>query len=112
MKKDIKQNEIWGSSLRIFPWDKKGSITEVESLISNTLLEWYKEKHRSPSLKELQLLNSLEKNSCPYCGSAQFIKKGFYKNGLQRYSCKDGGADKFLDLACYFKLIPDFACTP
>ena len=23
-----------------------------------------------------------------------------------------GGADKFLDLACYFKLIPDFACTP
>lgn len=89
MKKDIKQNEIWGSSLRIFPWDKKDSITEVESLISHTLLEWYKEKQRSSSLKELQLLNSLEKNSCLYCGSAQFIKKGFYKNGLQRYSCKD-----------------------
>ena len=75
MKKDIKQNEIWGSSLRIFPWDKKDSITEVESLISNTLLEWYKKKHRSSSLKELQLLNSLEKTHAPYCGSAQFIKK-------------------------------------
>ena len=79
MKKDIKQNEIWGSSLRIFPWDKKDSITEVESLISHTLLEWYKEKQRSSSLKELQLLNSLEKNSCPYCGSAQFIKKDSIK---------------------------------
>ena len=79
----------WGSSLRRMPWDQKGEEpTLTERLISSTVGEWYLAKHRKASEEETALINSLNPEACPYCESSDYIRKGFYKNGIQRYQCK------------------------
>lgn len=93
MKKQNKSKKAssWGSSLRMLPWDKHADKTQSQLLISNTIQEWYAAKHRISSEDEISLLNALPKESCPYCGSINIIKNGFYKTRLQRYKCIDCG---------------------
>jgi len=48
---------------------------------------------RHPKLNETgeaEMVNSFVPMCCPYCGSEQFIKRGFTANGIQRYSCSCG----------------------
>lgn len=87
MKKKSDDSSYWGKSLRALPWDKKEK-THSQTLISSTVHEWYDAKHRETSFEEIELINSIIINSCPYCGSARFIKAGH--NGLlQRYKCSE-----------------------
>lgn len=39
--------------------------------------------------EEVKYLNSLEVDSCPYCGSKRISKNGFRSNGIQRYVCRE-----------------------
>lgn len=85
------QRSSWGTSLRQLPWDQNEEITNSQLLISNTIDEWYNAKHRYSSKEEIKLINSFRKTTCPYCLSDTIVKNGFYKNGMQRYSCKKCG---------------------
>lgn len=91
MKKnnDRKHASPWGSSLKYLPWDNENEKTEVQQLISNTIQEWYYAKHRLTSDEEIQLINSVNKRTCPYCNSKKIVKHGLYKNKVQRYHCKE-----------------------
>jgi hypothetical protein len=74
-KTDVRE---WGHSLRHMPWDNRSFQTDTEKLISSTVEEWYVAKHREASSEEISLINSLDIYACPHCGSASFIRKGFY----------------------------------
>ena len=82
------EDKHWGSSLCCFPWNKNQELTKVEEILNETLVSWYKEKHKEPSAKEIELINSLNKTKCPYCSNSSIRKCGFYGKGIQRYQCR------------------------
>ena len=58
-------------------------------LISATVHEWYDAKHKSSSVEEVMLINSVEITFCRCCGSVKIISYGKYRNGIKRYFCND-----------------------
>lgn len=90
MKKKSKSEKTssWGSSLRMLPWDNNSQINKSQKLISSTIHEWYDAKHRNTSKEEIDLINNIKRTNCPYCGSKEIVKNGFYKNEIQRFLCK------------------------
>ena len=89
MSKQSDSSHYWGNSLRYLSWDKNEDISLSRKLISSTIHEWYDAKHRISSKEEIELINSLKVNCCPYCGSLHFIRYGCYRNGTIRYLCND-----------------------
>ena len=88
MNNKSKHISPWGKSLRILPWDKLNEEpTLTEELISSTVREWYDAKHRKASKEEVDLINSIAIDMCPYCGSVEFIRYGYKSNGIQQYKC-------------------------
>ena len=88
MNNKSKHISPWGNSLRILPWDKLNEEpTLTEELISSTVREWYDAKHREASKEEVDLINSIVIDMCPYCGSVEFIRYGYKSNGIQQYKC-------------------------
>ena len=87
MKKNKNNNAPWGNSLKFLPWDGSLDNDLSKKLISSTVHEWYDAKHRSMSIEELEFINSLEINNCPYCGSTDIVKYGYCDNGYQRFYC-------------------------
>lgn len=70
------------------PWDKKVDLEPIEQFIKDKYIDSYNYKH--PDLtdtNEAALLNSYELDSCQFCGSTRIQKRGYTKNGLQRYYC-------------------------
>lgn len=88
MKRNKNKEAHWGSSIFHFSRNQKEKLNKIEEVLEDTLVSWYKEKHREPSIKEIELINSLEKVKCPYCESINIRKCGFYGKGIQRYQCK------------------------
>lgn len=73
--------------------DTRASFTYKEdslltTLIDNTAKQWYQEKHRSISSDEVNFINDIKPNSCPYCNSYKFIIHNHRKDGIVRYRCK------------------------
>lgn len=60
---------------------------ELVDLLLSTQKEWYDAKHPKASIDEVRLVNSLPIDSCPRCGSKDFIRYGFRKDGIQVYKC-------------------------
>lgn len=79
----------WGKSLRYLSWDENDHLTDSEQLISDTVHEWYDAKHSKPTANEIKLINSIDIECCPYCGSIHIVKDGHYRNGTQEYLCLD-----------------------
>lgn len=52
----------------------------LESLIYNTAEEWYKAKHPPVSFDEIQFINSISINECPYFHSSLIKKNGKNKD--------------------------------
>ena len=73
--------------LRHFSWEGKEHRDEKESLVEETVLEWYEAKHRKASEKELVLINSIHASVCPYCAADKIVKNGHSAEGIQRYKC-------------------------
>ena len=73
--------------LRRFSWERKEHKDEKESLVEETVLEWYEAKHRKASDKELELINSIQVSACPYCAADKIVKNGHSSEGIQRYKC-------------------------
>lgn len=80
------KNKYITKSLRAFPFSDDNATPE-EKLFKSTLNEWYNAKHRTISDDEVNFINSITINKCPYCGSTSFIKNGHRKDGIQKYKC-------------------------
>jgi transposase-like protein len=89
---------VWGYSVRKLPWDNQecpndlSGLTDSEKLISKTVHSWYDAKHSAVSREEVDLVNSIEVDHCPLCGSVLIHKNGHYKSGMQCYRCRDCGS--------------------
>ena len=87
-----KNNSVapWGNSLKFLSWDDDSNKNDPsKKLISSTVHEWYDAKHRKNSKEEIEFINSVKVNMCPRCGNTSIVKNGFYKNGYQKYICKE-----------------------
>ena len=87
-----KNNSVapWGNSLKFLSWDDDINKDDPsKKLISSTVHEWYDAKHRKNSKEEIEFINSVKVNMCPRCGNTSIVKNGFYKNGYQKYICKE-----------------------
>jgi len=72
------------------PWDDSANITIVQSFIKTTYKNIYKQKHQKLfDTNENEIINDVKIAECPYCCSTSFKKKGFTKNKIQRYFCKN-----------------------
>ena len=61
-------------------------------MLVSTISEWYEAKHRKPSSEEVEFINSIPIESCPYCESSSIRKDGrSKKTGLATMECKDCG---------------------
>ncbi len=68
-------------------------------MMVSTITEWYETKHRRPFKEEVDFINSIAVNECPFCGSNEIRRDGFNKKtGLAIRECKDCGR-KFNPLA-------------
>lgn len=89
MKNNFDEASAWGGSLKYLRWDSFEEDSLSRQMISATVHEWYEAKHRSMSLDEVKLINSIEVTSCRCCGSVKIISYGKYRNGIKRYFCND-----------------------
>lgn len=84
MKKN--KSPKWG-----VPFGTEGKLSPTDRMVASTLGEWYEAKHRGPSKEEIALVNSVTPASCPFCGSANFVKNGTRKDGVRKYACRGCG---------------------
>lgn len=88
MKKDIFITE----SRRKTPWTGDAKASALQQFIDTIIQERYEERHPRPErVEESTLLNSYKPESCPHCGSSDFIKYGYDRNGHIRYRCNECG---------------------
>ena len=70
------------------PWDNNSNLSPMENFIKSKYLDSYNYKHPMiKKTKEADLLNAYEVTYCKRCASFDIKKKGFTKNGIQRYYC-------------------------
>ena len=75
--------------LRYFSRSSRTEKTKDESLIEETVLEWYDAKHRAEAKCEIDFINEISVSCCPYCSSSSVVKNGFNNEKVQRYKCKN-----------------------
>ena len=66
------------------PFSKREMIDELSKLILGNISEWELSKHSRRSALEIELLNSLEVHSCPFCQSSDIAKDGKKLRGISR----------------------------
>lgn len=81
-----KDSSRWGA-----PFLTGGKLSPTDKMVASTLGEWYEAKHRKPSEEEIALINAIIPPSCPFCGSADFVKNGRRKDGVRRFLCRGCG---------------------
>ena len=62
----------------------------VAKLAKATVSDWDRQKHpKKASPEEIELVNSIEVDRCPRCGSTDFVCKGKSKSGFKRLLCNN-----------------------
>ena len=92
MKKQ-KQNGAFSApkSLHVALTDE-GDGEGLGGLINETNEEWFSAKHRKPSAREIDLINSIPVERCPHCGSTRIVKDGHRRDGTAKLRCRCCGA--------------------
>ena len=70
------------------PWDGLEELTPTQEFLQMHYIAHYDQRH--PKLSETgeaAMINSYEPKECPYCASANSIRKGHDANGVRRYRC-------------------------
>lgn len=70
------------------PWDGLEGLTPTQEFLQMHYIAHYDQRH--PKLSETgeaAMINSYEPKECPYCASANSIRKGHDANGVRRYRC-------------------------
>lgn len=72
------------------PWDNTENLSATQIFIMSKYKSNYKNKHLKLSeTDEKNIINSIKVEKCKICGSVNIIKRGFTKNRIQRYYCKE-----------------------
>jgi len=75
-------------SRRETPWEYTTELTTTQIFLKEQYEMRYADRHRKVSESgEADLINSYSPPKCPYCGGAEFIKRGLTASGVQRYIC-------------------------
>ena len=61
----------------------------IQSLVYNTLDDWYDSKHRKITIDEIKFINSIPIVDCPYCHNTSYINYGYTKLKIRKYYCKE-----------------------
>ena len=86
------KTRIRSQSRRRTPWDhlNDAEISPMQEYLRNLYHKGYDSHHKSlEEMKDSNLFDSYKPESSPYCGSDSFVRNGYYKSGLQRYTCKE-----------------------
>lgn len=84
----MSKQSYFTESRRITPWTDCDDPTPVQAFIDDVVGYVYEERH--PRLKdsgEAEFINHYVPDDCPYCGSSEYVRFGFTKNGIRRYKC-------------------------
>lgn len=72
------------------PWDNTENLSATQKLIMSKYKDNYKNKHlKLNETDEKDIINSIKIDRCKKCSSVHIVKRGFTKNGIQRYYCKE-----------------------
>ena len=75
-------------SRRVTPWDGMPELTATQMFLKEQYKMRYADRHRNVSdCGESEMINSYVPTNCPFCGSEEFIKRGFTASGIQRFLC-------------------------
>ena len=75
-------------SRRVTPWDESSDLTPTQEFLKAHYLAHYIDRHPDlTSTHEEMLINEYVPRKCPLCQSPSFVKRGFTRNGVQRYKC-------------------------
>jgi transposase-like protein len=89
----MKSKHIRSQSRRRTPWDhlSEDECTPLQAYLRDVYQERFAYHHQSlGDMNDNAVFDKYTPESCPYCGSVQFVRNGHYKaTGLQRYKCKD-----------------------
>jgi len=79
-------------SRKVTPWDGgDDKLSATQAFLKRNYEEHYAERHRIVSESgETEMINSYTPTKCPFCGSAEFKKRGLTSSGIQRYLCECG----------------------
>jgi len=71
------------------PWDGGDEkLSATQKFLKKNYKEHYAERHRTVNESgEANMINSYTPSKCPFCGSAEFKKRGLTSSGIQRYLC-------------------------
>ncbi|MDY6391357.1 MAG: hypothetical protein SPL80_00795 [Bacilli bacterium] len=86
-----KHDPSWAGSLKSYPKKEGKPLSPTEEMVDSTISEWYSEKHRRLTAEEAAMVNSARFPGCPFCGSADFVRDGKRKDGIQKYLCQSCG---------------------
>jgi transposase-like protein len=86
-----KRDPSWAGSLKSYPRKPGKPLSPTEAMVDSTMSEWYMEKHRRLTAEEAAMVNSARVPGCPFCGSADFVRDGKRKDGIQKYLCRSCG---------------------
>ena len=91
-KSRLEENKVAKSkgrkSRRETPWDEAAELTATQMFLKEQYKMRYADRHRRVSESgEAKMINSYSPANCPFCGSKEFIKRGFTASGIQRYLC-------------------------
>ena len=81
--------DFHSESRRKTPWEgiQRDSL---QNFLRNNYIAEYERKHLSLSeTGEIDYINSIVPDYCPFCGSALFVRKGSSPNGTLRYLCRN-----------------------
>ena len=79
-------------SRKVTPWDGgDDKLSATQAFLKRNYKEHYAECHRTVSESgEADMINSYTPTKCPFCGSADFRKRGLTAGNIQRYLCVCG----------------------
>lgn len=81
--------DFHSESLRKTPWEGI-QRDKLQNFLRNNYLAEYERKHLPLSeTGEIDYINSIVPDFCPYCGSVFFVRKGTSPNGTIRYLCRN-----------------------
>ena len=73
------------------PWDSQSKLTATQEYLQMHYVARYEERHpKLADAGEADMVNSYIPAKCPYCGSDNFVSKGFDSIGIKRYKCLCG----------------------
>ena len=86
----MKKDEFFTASRRTTAWTGKEDAEPQQSYSDGVMAAGYESKHRRirDSGSEIEFLNAIQPDACPYCGSHGIMRYGRTSVGISKYKCR------------------------